>query len=144
MTSTTLPATSRPLPAWVVPTVITILRVAAGLMFMQHGAQKLFGVLGGVDGAGASVPLASLMGFGGVVEFFGGLLVALGLFTRPVAALAVVQMIAAYFMAHAPQGGLPVQNQGELALLYAAVFAALVGLGAGPWSLDAVLFDRKR
>lgn len=120
-----------------------LLRIGAGLMFMQHGAQKLFGALGGVDGKGASVELMGQMGLAGVVELFGGLLIAIGLATRPVAAVAALQMVAAYFIAHMPQGGLPVQNGGELALLYALVFAYFVGNGAGPASVDAALARRR-
>lgn len=108
-----------------------ILRIGAGLLFMQHGAQKLFGWLGG-----DAVELVSLMGLAGVLEFFGGLLVVLGAFTMPVAGILTIEMIVAYFMAHAPQGGFPIQNDGELALLYALVFLFLTGNGAGPWSID--------
>ena len=120
-----------------------LLRIGAGLLFMQHGAQKLFGALGGVDGKGASVPLMGQMGLAGVVEFFGGLLIVIGLATRPVAAIAMIQMVAAYFIAHQPQGGMPVQNGGELALLYALVWAFFVGNGAGPLSVDAALARRR-
>jgi putative oxidoreductase len=120
-----------------------LLRIGAGLLFMQHGAQKLFGALGGMDGQGAQAELMSRMGLAGVVEFFGGLLIAIGLATRPVAAIAMIQMIAAYFIAHLPQGGLPVQNGGELALLYALVWAFFVGNGAGPLSVDAALARRR-
>lgn len=110
-----------------------VLRIGAGLLFMQHGAQKLFGVLGGQG----PVELFSLMGVAGVVEFFGGLLMVLGLFVMPVGAIMAVQMVFAYFMAHVPQGGFPIQNGGELALLFALVFAYLAARGAGPVSLDA-------
>ncbi len=119
-----------------------LLRIGAGLMFMEHGAQKLFGALGGMGGQGQSAPLMSQMGLAGVVEFFGGLFLAIGMATRPIAAIAMVQMIAAYFIAHMPQGGLPVQNGGELALLYALVWAFFVGNGAGPASVDAALARR--
>lgn len=119
-----------------------LLRIGAALMFMQHGVQKLFGALGGMDGQGAHTQLMSRMGFAGVVELLGGLLIIIGLATRPVAAVAMILMIAAYFIGHAPQGGLPVQNGGELALLYALVWAFLVGNGAGPLSVDAALARR--
>ncbi len=118
-----------------------ILRIGAGLLFMQHGAQKLFGVLGGFGGTpGGTAELFSLMGLAGVVEFFGGLLVVVGLMTRPVALVCAVQMVVAYFMAHQPQGGFPIQNGGELALLYAFVFAFLVTAGPGSFSLDQRLW----
>jgi putative oxidoreductase len=120
-----------------------LLRIGAGLLFMQHGAQKLFGALGGVDGKGMKVELVGQMGLAGVLEFFGGLLIVIGLATRPVAAVLCLQMIAAYFIAHMPQGGLPVQNGGELALLYALVWAYFAGNGAGPASVDATLARRR-
>jgi putative oxidoreductase len=117
-----------------------LLRVGAGLLFMQHGAQKLFGVLGGFGGTpGAHAPLASLMGFAGVLEFGGGLLLVLGLLVRPVAALVLIEMLWAYVTVHLPRGVWPLQNQGEMALLYALVFAFLMGNGAGPASIDAAL-----
>jgi putative oxidoreductase len=114
-----------------------LLRIAAGLLFLPHGAQKLFGALGGMGGSGAAAAFPDLMWFAGVIEFFGGLFVALGLFTRPAAFLCSGQMLVAYFKAHAPQGGLPIQNHGELALLYCFVFLFLAAWGAGPWSVDA-------
>jgi len=119
------------------PSTHALLRVAAGALFMQHGAQKLFGWLGGVGGQGGTVPLVSQMGLAGMLEFVGGALLVVGLFTVPMAAVLFVEMIWAYFQAHAPQGGWPVQNQGELALLYAAVFAFLTANGAGPLNVDA-------
>jgi len=119
------------------PLLHAVLRIGAALLFMQHGAQKLFGWFGGIGPDGGSVPLASLMGLAGVLEFFGGLIILIGLFTRPVALILAVEMIVAYFMGHMPQGGAPVQNGGELALLYALVFLFLLGNGAGPLSVDA-------
>lgn len=118
------------------PLVYAVLRIGAGLLFMQHGVQKLFGLLGGAGGTGAPVELISQFGLAGVLEFFGGALIVLGLFTRPVAALLALQMVAAYFIAHLPQGGFPIQNGGELALLFALVFGFLAAAGAGTWSLD--------
>ena len=115
-----------------------LLRIGAGLLFMQHGAQKLFGLLGGAGGSGAPVELMSQFGLAGVLEFFGGALVALGLLTRPVAAVLALLMVAAYFIAHATQAVFPVQNGGELALIYALVFTFLAGSGPGAWSLDGL------
>jgi len=120
-----------------------LLRIGAGLLFMEHGAQKLFGALGGMGAPGQKAELMSQMGLAGVLEFFGGLLIAIGLATRPVAALLFIQMLWAYFQVHMPQGGLPIQNGGELALLYALVWAYLVGNGAGPASADAALSRRR-
>ena len=108
-----------------------LLRIGAGLLFMQHGAQKLFGWLGGNQ-----VELVSQIGLAGVLEFFGGLLMVLGLFTRPVAVVLVLEMLWAYFQAHMPRGGAPIQNGGELALLYGLVFAFFAAFGAGPFSVD--------
>src|SRR5262245_45447726 len=117
-----------------------LLRIAAGLLFIQHGLQKLLGLFGGIQGS--TVPLMSQLGVAGVLELGGGLLLILGLFTRPVAALLIVEMIAAYFIAHVPQGTWPIQNQGELALLYASIFTFLAANGAGPLSVDEALASR--
>lgn len=126
------PASDARLPV-LAPITLTLLRIGSGILFMQHGAQKLFGWLGGKG----PVELMSQMGVAGVLEFFGGLLLVLGLAVRPTAAVLALLMLVAYGLAHMPQGGWPVQNKGELALLYAAVFAFFTGNGGGPWSLDA-------
>jgi putative oxidoreductase len=125
--------------AWnLTPTALAILRIGAGLLFMQHGLQKLFGLFGGFGGTpGATAPLASLMGVAGVLELVGGLLVILGLFVRPVALILAGEMIVAYVRSHLPQGGIPIENGGELALLYALIFVFLAARGAGPVSVDA-------
>jgi putative oxidoreductase len=121
-----------------------ILRIGAGLLFMQHGAQKLFGLLGGFGGTpGATADLVSMMGLAGVLEFFGGLLIVAGLFARPVAVLLALQMVGAWFIAHAPQGWVPIQNGGELALLFMLVWVFIAGVGAGPMSVDALLARRR-
>lgn len=122
-----------------------VLRIGAGLLFMQHGVQKLFGWLGGFGGEpGGTAELFSLMGLAGVLEVFGGLLIVLGLLTRPVAVLLVIEMLAAFFMAHAPQGGFPIQNQGELPLLFALIFLFLAANGPGPASLDRSIRKNRR
>ena len=120
-----------------------VLRIGAGLLFMQHGAQKLFGWFGGFGEAGATAQLVSQMGLAGVLEFFGGLLIVIGLATRPVAVILVLEMLVAYFMVHMPQGGFPIQNGGELALLYALIFAYFAAAGAGPASVDAAMSSRR-
>lgn len=94
-----------------------VLRVGAGLLFLAHGLQKLFGLFGG-----SVVPLVSRMGLAGVLELVGGVLLVLGLFTRPVALVLAGEMVVAYIFAHLPRGPIPVQNGGELALLYALIF----------------------
>ncbi|HWE43067.1 MAG TPA: DoxX family protein [Gemmatimonadaceae bacterium] len=116
-----------------------ILRIVTGLLFMQHGAQKLFGLLGGVDGHGATAQLASLAGVAGVLEFFGGFLIVIGLFTRVAAFLLSGEMAYAYWMVHVARGGLiPVYNRGEFAALLCFVFLFLAFNGAGAWSVDAL------
>jgi putative oxidoreductase len=116
-----------------------ILRLGAGVLFMEHGLQKLFGMFGGIGTSGGTVPLASQLGVAGLLETVGGALLILGLLTQPVAIMLAAEMIIAFAIAHAPQGGWPIQNQGELALLYAAIFVFLAGNGAGALSLDAMM-----
>ena len=115
------------------PYLYAVLRIVAGLLFAMHGSQKLFGVPGGGD----PMPLISFMGFAGAIELVGGLLIALGLFTRIAAFLASGQMAVAYFMAHLPQGPVPLLNKGELAMLYCFLFLYIMAQGAGVWSVDA-------
>ena len=110
------------------------MRIVVGLLFVCHGAQKLFGMFGGKGGA------EGLMMVGGIIEFGGGLLVALGLFTRPAAFLASGMMAVAYFMAHASNSPLPIVNKGELAVVYCFVFFYIFFRGGGPLSLDNVIF----
>jgi putative oxidoreductase len=93
-------------------------------------------MLGGFGAPGATAPLVSLMGLAGVLEVFGGLLMVLGLFTRPVALVLALEMMAAFFIAHLPSGGWPIENGGEAPLLYLLVFVFLAANGAGPYSLD--------
>ena len=115
------------------PFTYAILRIVAGIMFAMHGSQKLFGVPGDKD----PVEIASLMGFAGIVEFVGGLLIAVGLFTTIAAFISSGQMAVAFFMAHAPQHPLPILNGGESAVLYCFVFLYIAAHGAGIWSVDA-------
>jgi putative oxidoreductase len=120
-----------------------VFRIGAGLLFMQHGLQKLFGMFGGFGGTpGATAPLMSQMGLAGVLETFGGALIALGFLTRPVAILLGIEMIVAYVQAHLPKGGVPIENGGELALLYAITFFFLAGHGGGPASIDRQMHTR--
>jgi putative oxidoreductase len=120
------------------------LRAIAGLLFMQHGLQKLFGLL--LDPSrpwSGPPPVLSQMWIAGVLELFGGFLIALGLFTRPVAFLLSGEMAVAYFQAHAPRGFFPVMNRGEVVVLFCFVFFYLFATGPGPYSLDAVLRGRR-
>lgn len=121
--------------------VLSATRVVIGLLFAQHGAQKLLGWFGGMGGG--TVPLLSPPGIAGVFELVGGVLVALGLFTRPVAFVLAGEMAVAYFMAHAPQGFWPIVNKGEPAVLYAFVFLLFWAMGPGAYSLDAMLRRRR-
>jgi putative oxidoreductase len=114
--------------------VLSLMRMAVGLTFMSHGMQKVLGMLGG-----KVVPLASMAGFGGILELVGGGLILVGLFTRPVAFLLSGEMAVAYFMVHAPNGLWPIVNHGELAVVYCFVFFYLASSGAGPVSLDRLL-----
>lgn len=118
------------------PQIRSLLRIVAGLMFMQHGTQKIFGFPAEARGP---FEIASQMGIGGLLELVGGALIVLGLFTRPVAFLMSGMMAVAYFQFHAPSSLYPLVNQGELAALYCWVFLYLAFAGAGPWSLDAIL-----
>lgn len=116
--------------------ILSGLRIVSGLMFMQHGTQKIFGFP-----AEAMMPfdIASQMGIGGVLELVGGALIVLGLFTRPVAILLSGMMAVAYFQFHAPGGLYPLVNKGELAALYCWVFLYLGFAGPGVWSVDAAM-----
>ena len=120
------------------PQIYAVLRIVVGLMFAQHGAQKLFGLLGGFGEDGGTAPLFSLMGLAGVIEFFGGLMIALGLLTGGAAFICSGLMAVAYFMAHFPQGFFPIQNRGELAVVYCFIFLFMASRGAGIWSLDSI------
>jgi putative oxidoreductase len=122
--------------------VLSLLRVIVGFTFSCHGAQKLLGAFGGMGGHGAKAAFLSLLWVAGVLELFGGLLIVLGLFTRPVALILCGEMAVAYFKAHAPRGFWPIVNQGELAVVYCFVFLYFFAAGAGPLSLDALI--RKR
>jgi len=115
-----------------------LLRVVAGFLFIQAGSVILFGWFGGMPG-GAKVPLMSQTGIGGVLEFFGGILIMLGLFTRPVAFILSGMMAVAYWQFHFPHGHWPVQNQGMAAVLFCFIFLYMAAQGAGEWSLDGLI-----
>jgi putative oxidoreductase len=121
-----------------------LLRVVAGLLFIQTGGLILFGWFGGIPDQPGTPPLMSQMGIGGALEFFGGIAIILGLGTRPVAFILSGMMAVAYWQFHAPNGVSPVQNQGVPAVLFCFLFLYMAARGGGgDWSLDALL-RRKR
>ena len=135
-----LPAT----PAWLdwQPRILSILRIVVGLLYLEHGLNKLFDFP--PTPTHAPYHVASLVpGLAGPLEAVGGLLVTLGLFARPAAFILSEQMAIAYFLAHAPQNFFPLLHGGDAAILYCFIFLYLTFAGAGPWSLDA-LFSRGR
>jgi putative oxidoreductase len=120
--------------------VLNALRIVTGLLFWQHGAQKMFGWL---EGRGP-VEFGGLVWWAGFLEFFGGALIALGLMTRPVAFVLAGEMAVAYFRSHSPQGFWPILNGGELAALFCFVHLFLAANGGGSFSLDGLLEARRR
>jgi putative oxidoreductase len=119
------------------PYLLSLLRMVVAFLFIQVGAAKLFAFPAAVMPGGGTAPLTSLPGIAGALEVFGGALIMLGLFTRPVAFLLSGEMAFAYFLGHAPQGFWPVLNQGQPAVFYCFFYLYLSAAGAGPWSLDA-------
>ncbi len=116
------------------PRILSILRLIAAFLFIAHGSQKLFGY---PSSGQASQPFLWFpTGIAGILEFFGGLLLLLGLFTRPMSFILSGQMAVAYFMAHAGGGFWPLLNRGELAVLYCFLFLYFTFAGGGEWSLD--------
>ena len=114
-----------------------VLRLVVGFLFTCHGLQKVFGLLGG------RVQLSDPVGaIAGVIELVGGVMIAFGLQTGYAAFLASGLMAVAYFKAHAAKGFWPIQNRGELAVLYCFVFLYMATRGSGRYSLDALLFSR--
>jgi putative oxidoreductase len=126
-----------PVPAAWADRLLSVLRVVAAFLFMLHGTQKLFAFP--VSEPRDPAALFSLMGLAGVLEVFGGLLLLVGLFTRPVAFVLAGEMAVAYFKSHFPEGFWPNLNRGELAALYCFLFLYLAAAGGGAWSLEAVL-----
>jgi putative oxidoreductase len=120
--------------AWA-PRLLSILRIMAGLMLLEHGTAKLlkFPVVTTM----ANLNLSSMPGIAGFFELIGGALLLVGLFTRPVAFILSGMTAVAYFTAHAPRGFFPILNGGELAALYCFAFLYLAAAGPGPWSVDA-------
>ena len=117
----------------------SLLRIVAALVFICPGGMKLFGWFGGMPGPPVKGGLPPLLLAAGLIEVIGGMLILLGLFTRPVAFIASGEMAFAYFMGHFPHGFWPIQNHGEPAVLLCFIFLFLAASGAGPWSLDHLI-----
>lgn len=118
------------------PLMLSVLRIVAGLLFLEHGTQKLLMFPPGEHAGGAD--FMTLVWWSGAVELVTGALLALGLFTRLAAFLAAGEMAIGYWMVHAPQNFFPVNNMGDGAILYCFIFLYLLFAGPGPWSLDAL------
>ena len=116
------------------PHILSILRILAAATFLTHGTMKLFGWP-----APFEFPLNGLLYVGAILEVVGGLLLIVGLFSRPVAFVLSGEMAVAYFMAHAPQGFFPALNGGEAAMLFCFIFLYIAAAGPGPWSVDAMM-----
>ena len=114
--------------------IYALLRMVAGFLFFQHGSQKLFGIPGTLP----PVDVMTQAGLAGIIELIGGTLIAIGLFTSPVAFIASGEMAVAYFQVHAPRGWWPMMNGGELAALYSFLFLYFAAVGSGKWSIDAL------
>lgn len=112
---------------------LSLLRIVAAVLFLQHGTGKLFGF----PPIGMNPPAMSLYWIAGVIEIFGSLLLIAGLASRPVAFLLSGEMAIAYWMVHAPQSTFPLLNHGESAILFCFIFLLIAAAGPGPWSLDA-------
>jgi putative oxidoreductase len=120
------------------PQLRSLLRIVAALMFIQFGTMKLFAFPVGMPPDGGTAKLVSQVGLAGILETFGGVLLLLGLFTRPVAFVLSGEMAVAYFQGHFPQGFWTVVNMGTPAVLYCFLWLYFSAAGAGPWSLDSL------
>ena len=121
---------------------LNLMRIMIGFVFFEYGARKLFGIIGGTQDSGQAAELFSIIGVAGVLEFFGGIAILIGLFTRPVAFVLSGEMAAAYFIAHAPIAFWPAINKGDQAVVLCFVFLFLAFNGGGAWSVDGQLLNR--
>ncbi len=119
------------------PRALSLLRIFAGLLFLEHGLQKLVSFPTGLPG-GMHPPPGSLLFFAGIIETVGGILVTLGLLTRPAAFIMSGEMAIGYFMFHAPHSFWPALNGGEAAILFCFIFLYLAAAGGGAWGVDAM------
>jgi putative oxidoreductase len=126
------------------PELLSVLRIIAAFLFIQVGTAKLFAFPAAVMPGGGTAPAWSLAWVAGVLETFGGALLLIGLWTRPVAFILSGEMAFAYFIGHAPRGPWPVLNEGSGAILFCFVFLYLSAAGPGPWSVDAPLRRGRR
>jgi putative oxidoreductase len=118
--------------------MLSVLRIVAGAVFISFGTMKLFN-FPPLPAGMPPIPLMSQMGLAGTLEFFGGLLILTGLFTRPVSFVLAGEMAVAYFQGHYPRSFWPTTNMGTPAILYCFIFLYFVFAGAGPWSVDAMI-----
>ena len=123
------------------PQAYALMRIVVGLLFFCHGLQKVFGLFGGINGAGAAAPLSSLFGVAGLIEIICGLLVIPGFLTGYAAFIASGEMAVAYFIGHFPSGFWPLENKGEEAVLYCFIFLYMATRGSGIWSIDAAALE---
>ena len=126
------------------PYLLSILRIMTAFLFVQYGSTKLLALPAAIMPGGGTAPLTSLPGIAGALELVGGVLLLLGLFTRPVAFILAGEMAFAYFIGHAPQGFWPVLNNGAPAVFYCFLWLYISSAGPGPWSIDALLAKRRR
>lgn len=125
------------------PGLLSVLRVVAAFLFTQYGTAKLIAFPVAIMPGGGTVPLLSLLGAAAVLETFGGLLLLVGLFTRPVAFILSGEMAVAYFYGHAPHGFWTLVNQGLPAVIFCFLFLYFSAAGGGRWSLDALIAARR-
>ena len=126
------------------PRIYPVFRIVFGLMFLSHGLQKVFGMFGGLALFGGQLPpLTSEPGIAGLLELVLGSLIMAGLFTKVAAFIASGEMAVAYFKGHQRMAFWPLENQGELAVLFCFAFLYIAAKGAGPWSVDEGIMKRR-
>ncbi len=128
---------------WVGDSAYAIFRILVAFNFLQHGIQNIFGLWGGTPGIGGIAPAYSLLWFAGIIELAVGTFVILGIFVRLFAFISVIEMLYAYSFVHAPHGYFPIQNQGELAILYLSSFLVMAAAGAGKFSLEKYVLGKE-